>query len=71
MTINKPDAQTLVKDLLESYPQVATVFLRHGMSCVGCDMSKFETLADAASTYGLSLPEFLQERTAVMFASSN
>ncbi|HHT28382.1 MAG TPA: DUF1858 domain-containing protein [Firmicutes bacterium] len=65
------DANTIVKDLLESNPYLSTVFIRHGMSCVGCDMSKFETLADAASTYGLSLSDFLYELIEAMADARN
>jgi hybrid cluster-associated redox disulfide protein len=69
--ISRLEASTIVKDLLESNPYLATVFVRHGMSCVGCDMSKFETLADATSTYGLSLSDFINELTEAMADARN
>jgi len=31
------------------------------MACVGCALSEFDTLADAARAYGLSLDSFLTE----------
>ncbi len=50
-----------VREVLEQYPQVIPVFLRHHMSCVGCSMSAFETLSSAAQIYHLSLDDFLTE----------
>jgi hybrid cluster-associated redox disulfide protein len=51
----------IVADLLNRYPQVVPVLLRHGMSCVGCSMSIFETLHDAAKIYGIKLDTLITE----------
>jgi hybrid cluster-associated redox disulfide protein len=51
----------LLADVLERYPSAAQVFFSHHMGCVGCQMNKFETVADAAQIYGLSLDNFLNE----------
>lgn len=50
-----------VADLLGRYPQAAPIFIQNHMACVGCSMSGFETLADAAKTYNLSLEKLLGE----------
>ncbi len=50
-----------VASLLDKWPQVVPVFLHHHMSCVGCSMSIFETLADAARIYQVDLAELMQE----------
>jgi hybrid cluster-associated redox disulfide protein len=53
----KPDLITpdlIVADLLDSWPQAIPVFIKHKMSCVGCSMSCFETLSDAARIYGIA-----------------
>jgi hybrid cluster-associated redox disulfide protein len=55
-----------VADLLELYPQAIPVFLKHGMSCVGCSMSAFETLEDAARIYGVDISHFLEELTEIL-----
>lgn len=54
-----PDAT--VAHVLRRWPTTIPVFIRHRMACVGCSMSAFETLKDAASIYGLDLAEFLNE----------
>lgn len=62
MTEQRPlDLNMTVFDLLNIFPQVIPVFIRHRMSCVGCSMSSFETLQDAAKIYGISPEGFLCE----------
>ncbi len=53
--------QTSIADLISTWPQVIPVFLHRRMNCVGCSMSGFETLEDAARIYGISLEEFSGE----------
>ena len=50
-----------VVDLLDNCPQAIAVFFRHHMACVGCLMSAFDTLDDAACNHGLPLGPFLDE----------
>jgi hybrid cluster-associated redox disulfide protein len=62
----KKDTQSItpkssVAQLLENYPQAVPVFLKRGMSCVGCSMSGFETLEDAARIYGIDFSQFMTE----------
>ena len=54
-------ADTIIANLLARRGEVIPVFLRHRMSCVGCPMSRFETLQSATSIYGLDLDSFLAE----------
>jgi hybrid cluster-associated redox disulfide protein len=55
-----------VDDVLSAYPQTAAVFVAHAMACVGCVLSPFHSLAEAAGTYHLELDTFLDElRSAV------
>lgn len=53
--------ESIVADVLTTWPETAPVFLRHRMSCVGCSMSSFETLADAVRIYNIPLEPFLGE----------
>ena len=51
----------VISDLLNSFPQLVHVFLNHRMICVGCPMSKFDTLEDAANNYGLQVTTLIEE----------
>lgn len=53
--------KTTVFDLLEAYPQAARAFLKRKMACVGCEMSRFETLEDATTIYRVDLSQMLDE----------
>lgn len=53
--------QTTVADLICAWPQVIPVFLHRQMNCVGCSMSAFETLEDAARIYEINFDEFFNE----------
>lgn len=61
--VDKPqlDLSMSVAEMLEAWPQVIPVFLRHRMSCVGCDMAAFETVRDAVQIYGIAPETFLCE----------
>ncbi len=62
MTEKQPlDLNLTVADLLKAWPQVIPVFIRHRMSCVGCDMSPFETLQDVADNYKIAPEALLRE----------
>lgn len=45
----------IVAQIMAYYPETVAVFLRHHMSCVGCSLSAFDTLADAALVHDISL----------------
>jgi len=53
--------QQSVAEILIRCPAAASIFLQHRMGCVGCQLNAFDTLADAARIYGMSLPDFLLE----------
>ena len=51
----------VIADVLARWPQTVSVFLRHHMICVGCAMSRFETLGEIATVYDLDLSALLRE----------
>ncbi len=52
--------------LLARWPQTIPVFLKRHMACVGCHMSAFETVADAAQIYGFHPDGLLAELRAAV-----
>lgn len=55
------ELQMSVADLVRGWPQTIPVFLKYHMACVGCSMSAFETLKDAARIYGVNPEVFIGE----------
>lgn len=61
-----------VDALLSAYPRLAEVFIAQRMACVGCTVSGFHTLAQAAAIYGIELAVLmseLQDKLALMSSS--
>ncbi len=48
-------------DLMATWPQVIPILLERRMACVGCDMARFETLADACTIYGIDSGRLLAD----------
>ena len=55
------DAALTVEEVIERWPAAARVFVTRRMHCVGCDVARFETLADACRVYGQPLDAVLAE----------
>lgn len=56
-----PNLTTKVSDLLNDWPQAIPVFVHRRMACVGCSMSGFETIGDAAKNYNISAEDLLND----------
>jgi hybrid cluster-associated redox disulfide protein len=62
----------LVSEVMQRWPQTAAVFLRHRMNCIGCEMSVFEALSDAARIYDIRSEQFIRElEQAVLDGAAN
>ena len=58
-----------VAELFARAPETVTVFMRHRMACIGCDLGAFETVDDAIAHYALDEEPFLAELAAVRAAT--
>ena len=47
------DADSIVRGVMDRFPDTVPVFLRRGMHCPGCAMAPFMSLAEAAASYGI------------------
>jgi len=50
-----------VAELMSAYPSTIRVFIARGMHCVGCPISPFHTLSDAAEEHGLLLAGLVED----------
>ncbi len=55
------DPDLMLSDVLTLWPQTISVFLGHGMLCVGCVVNPFHTITDACLEYELDEQQFLAE----------
>jgi hybrid cluster-associated redox disulfide protein len=63
-------ADTNVDDLVSRYPSTVPVFIRHRMVCVGCEVARFETLAEACEIYDKPLEPLLADLNAAVSGST-
>jgi hybrid cluster-associated redox disulfide protein len=61
-------ADSLVQDVVRSFPQTISVFARHGLRCVGCCISPFHTIADSAREYSVSIEPLLGDLNQAIIA---
>ncbi|MEM5812183.1 MAG: DUF1858 domain-containing protein [Candidatus Aenigmatarchaeota archaeon] len=62
----KKEGNPITKDMsfgevLQRFPQTFPVFSKHGMHCIGCSMSAFETIEQGASAHGIDVKKFVDE----------
>ena len=50
----------IVGDIVDEFPSLIPVMAEMGLHCIGCGVSKMETLAQACMTHGLDLQNFLE-----------
>jgi hybrid cluster-associated redox disulfide protein len=55
-----------IAEVLNKWPQTAKVFFLFNMACVGCNISPFCTIIDAANEYNMPLQTLLSELLAVI-----
>jgi hybrid cluster-associated redox disulfide protein len=54
-------ATDTIAEILARRPGAARLLIDRGMHCVGCAMTRFETLAEACTTYGIPTNELLRD----------
>ena len=65
------NADMIVAQVMKTYPQTIIVFLQHRTACVGCLMSRFDSLADVSENYGIPIENLLHELTRSMQFTGN
>ncbi|MCS7061032.1 MAG: DUF1858 domain-containing protein [Anaerolineae bacterium] len=60
-----------IDEALGETPGIATVFVRRGMVCVGCDIGRFHTIREAATLYGIDAEQLLTELQQAIEASES
>jgi hybrid cluster-associated redox disulfide protein len=44
-----------IMEVVQSWPQAATIFMEHGMGCLGCAAAHFENIEQGASAHGIDV----------------
>ncbi len=65
MTITKDDK---IEDVVEQYPETMMVFMKHGLHCVGCHVSAFESIEEGAMVHGINVDALVEDLNRVVSA---
>ena len=52
MTITK---ENTIEEVVTNYPESVMVFTKHGLHCVGCHVSAFESIEEGAMAHGIDV----------------
>jgi len=61
MTDEKITADMNIKEVIEKYPEVVSVFSKYSMGCVGCIAASYEKLKDIAAVHGTDVDSFVKD----------
>lgn len=50
-----------ILEAVRKYPEIATVFQRYGLGCIGCMVASAETLGEGISSHGLDADVVVEE----------
>ena len=64
--MTKITADMLVGDVLDAHPELSKYFLEIGMHCLGCPMSRGESIKDACSAHGQDANALLEKLNAAL-----
>ena len=48
-------------EILQKYPKTVDIFLKHGLTCIGCPMASMETLEIGAKAHGIDVDTLLKD----------
>lgn len=70
---NKRGTMTITKDMtieqvVSEYPETMLVFMRHGLHCVGCHVSAYESIEEGAMAHGINVDALVADLNKVVTA---
>ena len=63
MTITK---NTTIEEVVNQYPETTMVFMKHGLHCVGCHVSAFESIEEGAMAHGINVDSLVADLNKVV-----
>ncbi len=53
-----------IGQVIREHPKTVPVFLRNGLSCIGCPMASMETVEQGALSHGIDVDRLMKELNA-------
>jgi hybrid cluster-associated redox disulfide protein len=61
MVKNKITEDMTIQEVINKYPQSATVFMKYNVGCIGCLAASFEKVKDIASVHGIDIKALVKD----------
>ena len=59
--MDKITKDTIIGDVVNTHPDLAPVFVKHGLGCVGCAFASQETIEQGSNSHGLKMDSLLND----------
>lgn len=56
----------IIEEVVNQYPQTVPVFLMHGLHCVGCHVSLWESIEQGALAHGIDIDPLMEDLNKVV-----
>ena len=61
MTEQKITEDMTIRDVIEKFPETASVFVKYNIGCIGCIAASFERIKDIAGVHGTDIKAFVKD----------
>ncbi len=61
MNKDKISEDMSIKEVIDTYPETAMVFMRYNIGCIGCLAASFEKVKDIATVHNIDLKTLLKD----------
>jgi hybrid cluster-associated redox disulfide protein len=61
MNKDKITADMTIKEVIDTYPETAMVFMRYNIGCIGCLAASFEKVKDIATVHNVDLQALVKD----------
>lgn len=68
MSITKDNT---IEEIVTNHPETMMVFMKHGLHCVGCHVSAFESIEQGAMAHGIDVDALVTDLNKVVSSKKN
>lgn len=55
-----------ITEIVQKHPESIDVFMKHGMSCLGCAAARFENIGQGAAAHGIDVDKLVADLNKVV-----
>ena len=61
MNKDKISEEMTIKEVIDTYPETAMVFMKYNVGCIGCLAASFEKVKDIATVHGIDIKALVKD----------